>query len=60
MPLGMTLFADVVAASGEVDQTSSRSAKTATLAKLLQTLDAGEIAIAVGFLSGVLRQGRVD
>ena len=55
----MTLLAHVVAASAEVAETSSRSAKTAILAKLLQTLEAGEIAITVGFLSGIPRQGRV-
>ncbi|HYN99825.1 MAG TPA: ATP-dependent DNA ligase, partial [Actinomycetota bacterium] len=55
----MTLLAQVVAASAEVAETSSRSAKTAILAKLLQTLEAGEIAITVGFLSGIPRQGRV-
>ncbi|CAN5864697.1 ATP-dependent DNA ligase [soil metagenome] len=55
----MTLLAVVVAASGEVAKTSSRSAKIATLAKLLRSLEGGEIAVAVGFLSGVPRQGRV-
>ena len=55
----MTLLADVVAASTGVAQTSSRSAKIAILAKLLQTLEPDEIAIVVGFLSGAPRQGRV-
>lgn len=55
----MTLFADLVAASGEIAASSSRSAKTATLAALLRELDAGEVPIAVGFLSGVPRQGRI-
>ena len=55
----MTLLAHVVAASTEVAETSSRSAKTAILAQLLQTLEAGEIAVTVGFLSGIPRQGRV-
>src|SRR3712207_5353648 len=55
----MTLLADVVAASREIGETSSRSRKTAILAELLRKLDASEVAIAVGFLSGVPRQGRV-
>jgi DNA ligase-1 len=55
----MTLFADVVSASTAVAATSSRSAKVATLAELLRTLDAQEVPICVGFLSGVPRQGRV-
>jgi ATP-dependent DNA ligase I len=55
----MTLLADVVAASEQVASTSSRSAKIATLATLLGSLDEHEIAIAVGFLSGAPRQGRV-
>jgi DNA ligase-1 len=55
----MTLFADVVRASGEVAATSSRSGKVAILAELLERLDADEVAVGVGFLSGVPRQGRV-
>ena len=55
----MTLLADVVAASREVAETSSRSRKVAILANLLRTLDPSEVAIAVGFLSGLPRQGRV-
>jgi DNA ligase 1 len=55
----MTLFADVVAASGEVAATSSRSRKIAILADLLRSLEPAEIPIGVGFLSGVPRQGRV-
>jgi DNA ligase 1 len=55
----MTLFADVVAASGRVALTSSRSQKVTILAELLQMLDAGEVPICVGFLSGIPRQGRV-
>jgi len=54
-----TLLADVVAASVEVAGTSSRSRKVAILAELLERLHPDEIAIAVGFLSGVPRQGRV-
>ncbi len=55
----MRLLADVVTASNEVAETSSRSQKIAILAELLARLEAGEIAIAAGFLSGVPRQGRV-
>lgn len=55
----MTLLADVAAASSEVAETSSRSAKTATLARLLKKLDPEEVPVVVGFLSGAPRQGRV-
>ncbi len=55
----MTLLADLVAASNEVAETSSRSRKIAILAELLRGLDRREVAIAAGFLSGVPRQGRV-
>jgi DNA ligase-1 len=53
------LLADLVAASEEVAGTSSRSQKVAILADLLRRLDLEEVAIAVGFLSGAPRQGRV-
>jgi DNA ligase-1 len=55
----VTLFADVVRASMDVASTSSRTAKIATLAGLLKRLEADEIGIVVGFLSGAPRQGRV-
>ncbi|MDQ4019936.1 MAG: ATP-dependent DNA ligase [Actinomycetota bacterium] len=55
----MTLLADVVAASQDVAATSSRSRKVAILAELLRRLDANEVPVAVGLLSGVPRQGRV-
>src|SRR5918999_606042 len=55
----MTLLADVVTASGEVGATSSRSRKIALLAELLKRLDPNEVALAVGFLAGAPRQGRV-
>jgi ATP-dependent DNA ligase I len=55
----MTLLADVVTASREVSETSSRSKKIAILAELLARLGPGEVGIAVGFLTGVPRQGRV-
>jgi DNA ligase 1 len=55
----MTLLADVVIASRDVADTSSRSRKVAILAELLRTVDPGEVPLAVGFLAGVPRQGRV-
>jgi DNA ligase-1 len=55
----MTLLADVVAASRGLTETSSRSKKVAILTELLARLDAGEVSAAVGFLTGVPRQGRV-
>jgi DNA ligase 1 len=55
----MTLLADVVTASREVSETSSRSEKVAILAALLTRLDPTEVPSAVGFLTGVPRQGRV-
>lgn len=55
----MTLFAEVVAVSDELSRTASRSAKVAALADLLRRLSPEEVPIAVGFLSGVPRQGRI-
>jgi DNA ligase 1 len=55
----MTLLADVVTASRDVTDTASRSGKIAALAELLGRLDATEVPLAVGFLGGVPRQGRV-
>ena len=55
----MTLLADVVTASRDVADTSSRSRKVAILAELLRRLDPHEIPLAVGFLAGAPRQGRV-
>jgi DNA ligase-1 len=55
----MTFLADLVAASEEVAGSSSRSRKVAILAELLRKLDPNEVPNAVGFLSGVPRQGRV-
>jgi DNA ligase-1 len=55
----MTLLADVVTASEEVTGTSSRSKKVAILADLLERLAPSEVGIAVGFLAGAPRQGRV-
>src|SRR4051812_46264781 len=55
----MTLLADVVGASDDLTDTSSRSQKVRILAELLGRLDANELAVAVGLLTGVPRQGRV-
>ncbi|MBA3422394.1 MAG: ATP-dependent DNA ligase [Thermoleophilaceae bacterium] len=55
----MTLLAEVVTASRDVADTSSRSGKVAILAALLRRLDAREAGVGVGFLAGVPRQGRV-
>jgi DNA ligase-1 len=55
----MHLLSDVVGASKEVANTSSRSRKVVVLAELLRRLDRIEVPIAVGFLSGLPRQGRV-
>src|ERR687892_748610 len=55
----MPLLADVVTASREVTETSSRSAKVQILAELLRRLDPSEVRVTVGFLAGAPRQGRV-
>jgi DNA ligase-1 len=55
----VTLLADVVTASRAVTDTSARSQKVAILAELLRGLDPAEVPIAVGFLAGAPRQGRV-
>jgi DNA ligase 1 len=55
----MTLLAAVVTASRAVAATRARSRKVTILAELLRELDPGEVPIAVGFLSGVPRQGRI-
>jgi DNA ligase 1 len=55
----VTLLADVVTASRDVTETSSRSRKVAILAELLRRLDPDEVPVAVGFLAGAPRQGRV-
>jgi DNA ligase-1 len=55
----MTLLDAVVIASREVTDTSSRSRKVAILAELLSALDPGEVPLAVGFLAGAPRQGRI-
>jgi DNA ligase-1 len=55
----MALLAHVVTASKDVADTSSRSRKVAILAELLRAVDPSEVPLAVGFLTGVPRQGRV-
>ncbi|HUO45201.1 MAG TPA: ATP-dependent DNA ligase [Acidimicrobiia bacterium] len=55
----MTLLAHVVDVSNRVAATSSRNSKVALLAELLASLDRSEIAVAVGFLAGEVRQGRI-
>ena len=55
----MTLLADVVTTSRHLTDTSSRSRKVAILAELLGRLEPSEIAVGVGFLTGLPRQGRV-
>ena len=55
----MTLLAEVVRASREVGDTTSRSAKVAILADLLRRLEPTEVPIVAALLSGVPRQGRI-
>src|SRR5262245_51416495 len=52
-------LADLVAASGAVTQTSGRLEKIGHLSDLLKRVPADEIEIAIAFLSGTLRQGRI-
>ena len=54
-----TPFAAVVATSAAVAGTSSRTAKRDALAALLAGLDPAEVAVTVGFLTGVPLQGRI-
>ncbi|WP_375383721.1 ATP-dependent DNA ligase [uncultured Microbacterium sp.] len=53
------LLAELVTTSDLVGSTSSRTAKSAALAALLQRLETEEIAPAVGYLLAAPRQGRV-
>jgi len=55
----VTLLFDVVTASQELSDTPSRSGKITILSALLRRLDPSEVPVAVGFLTGVPRQGRV-
>src|SRR4051812_4775862 len=52
-------LADLVTTSGRVAETRSRSEKTGALADLLRRLSPEEIDVAVAWLSGNLRQGRI-
>lgn len=52
-------LAQLTDASAVVASTSSRLAKIARLADLLRECDAGEVAIAIGFLTGWPRQGKL-
>jgi DNA ligase-1 len=53
------LLADLVATSAAVGATRSRKEKVAALAALLRGLEPDEVESAVGFLTGVPRQGRI-
>ena len=53
------LLADLVGTSAAVADTSGRLDKIGRLAELLKRLNAQEIPIAVAFLSGATRQGRI-
>jgi DNA ligase 1 len=55
----VTLLADVVRTSTQVAGTSSRLAKTRLIAECLRRLDADEVSIALPYLSGELRQGKL-
>ena len=55
----MTLLATVAATSRQVAMTSARSAKTRLLADCLRAMNAGELEIAVLYLAGEIRQGRI-
>jgi DNA ligase-1 len=53
------LFADVVAASGRVAATSSRLSKIRELADCLRSAGPDEVPVAIAFLSGQPRQGKL-
>lgn len=55
----MALLTTAVATSSQVAQTPARSVKTRLLADYLRTLDLEELEIAVLYLSGDIRQGRI-
>jgi DNA ligase-1 len=56
----VTLFADLVGVSTRVAGTSSRLAKIRELAEFLRALEAGEVEIALPYLSGDTRQGKLS
>jgi DNA ligase 1 len=55
----MTRLANVVVTSSKVAETSARSAKARLLADCLRTLTVEELEIAVLYLAGEIRQGRI-
>jgi DNA ligase 1 len=55
----LTPLAELVHASGRVGATSSRLAKVRELGDFLKKLEPGEIPIAIPYLSGDIRQGRL-
>ena len=55
----MTLLADVVRTSAQVGANPGRLAKIAALAERLRSLEPDEIEIALPYLSGEIRQGRL-
>jgi DNA ligase-1 len=55
----MRLLAELVRASSEVAGTPSRLSKTRTLAGFLRRLEPDEVEIAIPYLSGDIRQGRL-
>jgi DNA ligase-1 len=58
-PPSGTSFAVIVAATDDVCETTSRTAKIARLAELLSALGSDEIEPAIGFLTASVRQGRL-
>jgi DNA ligase-1 len=56
----VTFLADVVRTSEEVARTSSRLAKVRSLAACLRRLEPDELEIAIPYLSGEIRQGRLS
>jgi DNA ligase 1 len=53
------LYADLVEAAGRVGATPKRSEKVAVLAQLLRSASPDDVAVVVGLLIGVPRQGRI-
>ena len=56
----MTLLASLVETSARVAATPSRTAKTKAIAQLLRQVDPGEVEVAIAFLSGETRQGKLS
>ena len=56
----MTLLAEVVRASARVAETPSRLAKVRELAMCMRQLEPEEIEIAIPYLSGEIRQGKLS